>query len=58
MKDCLRILFFDVRQAELLNERQQNAKRIFAPLSEEKKTVLLNLLDKVSAAQQENKEET
>ena len=46
------------RQAELMHERQQNAKRIFAPLSEEEKTVLLNLLDKVSAAQQESKEET
>ena len=47
-----------VRQAELLNERQQNARRIFAPLSEEEKTVLLNLLEKVSAALQENKEVT
>ena len=47
-----------IRQVELLNERQQNARRIFAPLNEDEKTVLLDLLEKVTTALQESKEET
>lgn len=45
------------RQAELLNERIQNAKRVLAPLNEEEKKLLLELLNKVTSALQENKEE-
>ena len=45
-----------VRQAELLNKRIENAKRIFSPLTEEEKNNLLQLLEKVTVAMQ-NKEE-
>ena len=44
-------------RTELLNERVQNAKRIFSSISEEEKRRLLELLEKVTAALQENKEE-
>ena len=44
-------------QTELYNERVRNAKRIFASISEEEKQTLLGLLEKVTAALQENKEE-
>ena len=45
------------RQAKLLEERRQNAKRIFGALDEEEKDTLLALLEKVTSALQENKEE-
>ena len=45
------------RQAEMLSERIENAKRIFASLDENEKMTLLGLLEKVTAALQENKEE-
>lgn len=45
------------RQTELHNERIRNAKRVFAPLTEEEKKQLLALLEKVTVAIQENKEE-
>ena len=45
------------RQIELRNERIENARRIFAPLTEEEKTALLQLLNKAAATLQENKEE-
>lgn len=45
------------RQVDLRNERISNARRIFAPLTEEEKTTLLHLLNKAAAALQENKEE-
>lgn len=44
-------------QTELHNERVRNAKRIFAAISEEEKQTLLELLEKVTTALQENKEE-
>lgn len=44
-------------RTELHNERVQNAKRIFTSISEEEKQTLLELLEKVTAALQENKEE-
>jgi DNA-binding MarR family transcriptional regulator len=44
-------------RTELHNERVQNAKRIFASISEDEKQTLLELLEKVTAALQENKEE-
>ena len=45
------------RQIALRNERIENARRIFEPLTENEKETLLVLLDKVAAALQENKEE-
>lgn len=45
------------RQAKLLEERRLNAKRIFGALDEEEKDTLLALLEKVTSALQENKEE-
>lgn len=45
------------RQIDLRKERIENARRIFAPLTENEKTTLLELLNKVAAALQENKEE-
>ena len=44
-------------RTELHNERVRNAKRIFASISEEEKQTLLELLEKVTSALQENKEE-
>lgn len=45
------------RQIALRNERIENARRIFAPLTEEEKTTLLELLNKTASALQDNKEE-
>ncbi|MBQ8880954.1 MAG: MarR family transcriptional regulator [Oscillospiraceae bacterium] len=45
------------RQIDLRNERIENARRIFAPLTDEEKTTLLELLNKAASALQENKEE-
>ena len=45
------------RQQELQDERLHNSLRIFAPLCEEEKAALLTLLEKVTSALQENKEE-
>lgn len=45
------------RQGEIRERRQENARRIFAPLSEEEKDTLQTLLRKVVAALEENKEE-
>ena len=45
------------RQIALRNERIENARRIFEPLSDDEKDTLLALLNKVAAALQENKEE-
>ena len=45
------------RQAELLARRVENARRVLAPLTEEEKKTLLKLLEKVTDALQENKEE-
>ena len=45
------------RQIDLHNERIINARRIFAPLTEEEKAMLLQLLNKAASALQENKEE-
>jgi len=42
------------RQAELLAQRVENARRVLAPLSEEEKQTLLALLEKVTDALQEN----
>ncbi len=42
------------RQAELLERRIENARRVLAPLSEEEKKTLLALLEKVTDALQEN----
>lgn len=44
-------------QQALLADRIQNAKRVMAPLSDAEKQTLLHLLDKVTEALQENKEE-
>lgn len=46
------------RQAELLSERIQNAKRIMGPLSNQEKETLLQLLRKITDSLQEEKEET
>ena len=46
------------KQAEMLAERIRNAKRVFAPLREEEKETLLQLLSRVNLALQENKEES
>lgn len=45
------------RQIALQNERIENARRIFEPLSEQEKETLLKLLNKVAATLQETKEE-
>ena len=45
------------QQAELLARRIENARRVLAPLTEEEKKTLLTLLEKVTDALQENKEE-
>ena len=45
------------RQTELLTRRIENARRVMAPLNEEEKQTLLALLEKVTDALQENKEE-
>lgn len=45
------------RQAELLARRVENARQVMAPLTEEEKKTLLALLEKVTDALQENKEE-
>lgn len=45
------------RQAELLARRIENARRVLAPLTEKEKQTLLTLLEKVTDALQENKEE-
>ena len=39
-----------IRQAELLNMRIENAKRVLSPLTEDEKNMLLQLLEKVTAA--------
>lgn len=46
------------RQAELLGERIQNARRIMEPLSVQEKDTLLRLLQKITDSLQEEKEET
>ena len=46
-----------LRQAELLARRIENARRVLLPLTEEEKKTLLRLLEKVTEALQENKEE-
>lgn len=45
------------RQKDLRNERIENARRIFEPLTELEKETLLQLLNKAASALQENKEE-
>jgi len=45
------------RQIALRNERIENARRIFEPLTDEEKSTLFALLNKVASALQENKEE-
>lgn len=45
------------RQIAIREERICNAKRIFAPLTDEEKETLFALLNKTTAALQENKEE-
>ena len=45
------------RQIDLRHERIENARRIFEPLTDDEKDILLKLLNKVAAALQENKEE-
>ena len=45
------------RQIDLRNERIENARRIFTPLTEEEKITLLQLLSKAASVLQENKEE-
>ena len=45
------------RQIELRNERIENARKIFEPLSEQEKQTLLELLNKAASSLQENKEE-
>ena len=46
------------RQREMQEQRLKNAQRILAPLSEDEKDTLQQLLQKVVAALEENKEET
>ena len=46
------------RQIDLRNERIENARRIFEPLSDREKETLLELLNKAASALQENKEES
>lgn len=45
------------RQIDLRNERIENARRIFEPLTDSEKETLLKLLNKVADALQEKKEE-
>lgn len=45
------------RQIALQNERIENARRIFEPLSDHEKETLLKLLNKVAATLQETKED-
>lgn len=45
------------RQVDLRNERIENARRIFEPLTDQEKETLLELLNKAASALQENKEE-
>ena len=45
------------RQIALRNDRIENARRIFEPLTDSEKETLLSLLNKAAAALQENKEE-
>ena len=45
------------QQIALRNERISNAKKIFAPLTDEEKKMLLELLNKAASALQESKEE-
>ena len=45
------------RRAEIQAQLQENAQRIFAPLSEDEKNTLHQLLEKVVAALEENEEE-
>ena len=45
------------RQTEILAHRRENARRVMAPLSDEEKQTLLMLLEKVTDALQETKEE-
>lgn len=45
------------RQIALRNERIENARRIFEPLTDNEKETLFALLNKAAAALQENKEE-
>ncbi|MBQ7768378.1 MAG: MarR family transcriptional regulator [Oscillospiraceae bacterium] len=45
------------RQMDLREERIRNARKIFEPLTDDEKDTLLKLLNKVTAAMQENKEE-
>lgn len=45
------------RQIDLRNERIENARRIFEPLTNLEKETLLELLNKAASALQENKEE-
>lgn len=45
------------RQIDLRNERIENARRIFKPLTENEKETLFALLNKAASALQENKEE-
>ena len=44
------------RQIDLRNERIENVRRIFEPLTDQEKETLLELLNKAAAALQENKE--
>lgn len=46
------------QQIALRNERISNAKKLFAPLTEEEKLTLFALLNKAASALQENKEES
>ena len=46
------------RQAQLRDERIQNAKRILEPLTEQEKEILLGLLKKITSALQKDKEES
>ena len=45
------------RQIDLRNERVENARRIFEPLTDQEKETLLELLNKAASSLQENKEE-
>ena len=45
------------RQIALRNERIENARRVFQPLTEDEKNTLLELLNKAASALQDNKEE-
>ena len=45
------------RQIALRNDRIENARRIFEPLTSDEKNTLLELLNKVATALEENKEE-